>query len=117
DPGALAAADQLLFMPDLFHYWLSGERVVEATNASTSQMVDCHTGDWAYDIVAQLGIPTNILGPISPPGTQIGNLRAKLVEETGLAPTLRVVAPATHDTASAVAAVPAENGTRWCFLS
>lgn len=132
DPGALAAADQLLFMPDLFHFWLSGNRVVEATNASTSQMVDCHTGDWAREMVAELGIPTQILGPISPPGTEVGKLRGTLVEVTGLSADLRVVAPATHDTASAVAAVPAgvgpgdgplfsqsrEKGTvPWCYLS
>ena len=74
DPGAFAAADQLLFMPDLFHFWLSGNRIVEATNASTSQMVDCHTGDWAREMVSELGVPTNILGQISPPGTAIGKL-------------------------------------------
>lgn len=117
DPGAFAAADQLLFMPDLFHFWLSGNRIVEATNASTSQMVDCHTGDWAREMVAELCVPTNILGQISPPGTAIGKLLPKLVEETGLPASLRVVAPATHDTASAVAAVPAVDGTNWCFLS
>ena len=55
DPGAFAAADRLLFMPDLLHYWLSGEMAVEATIASTSQMVDCHTGDWARDMLAELG--------------------------------------------------------------
>jgi rhamnulokinase len=117
DPGALEAADRLMFMPDLFHFWLSGNRVVEATNASTSQMVNRHTGDWAREMVAELGLPTKIFGAISPPGTEVGKLRPKLVEETGLPADLRVVAPATHDTASAVAAVPAENGTNWCYLS
>jgi rhamnulokinase len=117
DPRMLEAADQLLFMPDLIHFWLSGNRFVEATNASTSQMVDCHTGKWARAMVAELGIPTHILGPISPPGTAVGTLRPKLVDETGLPANLRVVAPATHDTASAVAAVPAVDGTQWCYLS
>ncbi len=56
DPGALAAAERLLFMPDLLHYWLSGNLTVEATIASTSQMVDCHTGDWARDMLDELGI-------------------------------------------------------------
>ena len=84
DPHAFAAADQLLFIPDLFHYWLSGERTVEATIASTSQMIDCHTGDWARDMLAELGLPTNILGRTTPPGTTIGKLRAKMAEETGL---------------------------------
>ena len=84
DPEAFAAADRLLFIPDLFHYWLSGERTIEATIASTSQMIDCHTGDWARDMLAELGLPTNILGPTITPGTIIGTLRPKLAEETGL---------------------------------
>ncbi len=123
DPQAFAAADRLLFIPDLLHYWLSGERTTEATIASTSQMIDCHTGDWARDMIAELGIPTNILGPLIPPGTTIGKLRPKLVEETSLSPALQIVAPATHDTASAVAAVPGEPASaggppsNWCYLS
>jgi rhamnulokinase len=126
DPGALSAADSLLFIPDLLHYWLSGERKVEATIASTSQMIDCHTGDWARDMLAAVGLPTNILQPTVPPGTVIGKLRAKLAEETGLPTTLQVVVPATHDTASAVAAVPADmsalrssssGAPNWCYLS
>src|ERR1043165_7857214 len=68
DPQALAAADRLMFIPDLLHYWLSGERTTEATIASTSQMVDCHTGDWAREMLSALDLPINILGPITPPG-------------------------------------------------
>jgi rhamnulokinase len=117
DPGALAAADRLLFIPDLFHYWLSGERTVEATIASTSQMIDCHTGDWARGMLAELELPANILGPLTPPGTAIGKLRTSLAEETGLPSKLQVVAPAAHDTASAVAAVPADADASWCYLS
>ncbi len=117
DPGAFNSADQLLFIPDLFHYWLSGNRVVEATIASTSQMVDCRTRDWARDMLAELGIPADILSPISPPGTEVGTLRPKLADDTGLPASLRVVAPAAHDTASAVAAVPADSEINWCYLS
>lgn len=117
DPGALAAANQLLFIPDLIHYWLSGERATEATIASTSQMIDCHSGGWAREMVAELGLPTSILGPITAPGTVVGTLRSQLAEETGLSAKLRVVAPAAHDTASAVAAVPAVNEASWCYLS
>ena len=80
-------------------------------------MIDCHTGDWARDMLAELGLPTNILGRTTPPGTTIGTLRAKIAEETGLPKSLRVVAPAAHDTASAVAAVPSEPSTNWCYLS
>ena len=130
DPAALDRAEQLLFMPDLVHFWLSGERTVEATIASTSQMVDCHTGDWARDMLGELDLPTDLLGPIAPPGSTVGTLRGKIAEETGLPPTLRVVAPASHDTASAVAAVPAQQPVatggppvgsaplrNWCYLS
>jgi rhamnulokinase len=117
DPQELTAADRLLFIPDLLHFWLSGERTTEATIASTSQMVDCHTGDWAREMVAELGLPTNILGPITSPGTAIGNLRSTVAQETGLPAGLRAVAPGTHDTASAVAAVPAKKDSNWCYLS
>jgi rhamnulokinase len=117
DPGAIQYADQLLFMPDLFHLWLSGNRTIEATVASTSQMVDCHTGDWARDMLADLGLSSHLLGNISPPGTVVGNLRLKVTEDTGLPRELQVVVPAAHDTASAVAAVPAVEDTRWCYLS
>ncbi len=111
-------AEQLLFIPDLLHYWLSGQRVVEATVASTSQMVDCHTGDWSKSLLDPLAIPTHILGPISPPGTKVGRLRAELAKETGLPAELVVVAPASHDTASAIAAVPATSTAGdWCYLS
>jgi len=121
DADALAAADQLLFMPDLFHFWLSGKRTVEATIASTSQMIDCHTGDWAYEMLAELELPAKLLGRITPPGTVIGTLRPKLAEVTGLPASVQVVAPAAHDTASAVAAVPAAvsggSSADWCYLS
>jgi rhamnulokinase len=117
DPNAFAAVEQLLFVPDLLHYWLSGGRMIEATIASTSQMIDCHSGDWAREMLAELDLPTNILRSISPPGTVVGKLRAKLAEDTGLSANLQVVAPATHDTASAVAAVPSADESNWCYLS
>lgn len=123
NPAAVAAADRLLFIPDLLHYWLSGKAVVEATITSTSQMVDCHTGEWAREMLADLGLPTQMLSEVVPPATVIGTLRPELAKETGLPTELQVVAPATHDTASAVAAVPAETSTAtgakssWCYLS
>jgi rhamnulokinase len=117
DPAALSAADKLLFIPDLIHYWLSGNTACEATIASTSQMVDCHTGDWARDMLGTIGLPTHFLPPISPPGSMIGSLRAELATETGLPKDLCVVAPGAHDTASAVASVPASEHTNWCYLS
>lgn len=117
DPRALDSASRLLFIPDLIHFWLSGNLTVEATIASTSQMIDCRSGDWARPLLAEIGLPTHLLGPISPPGSTVGTLRVGLAEDTGLPATLRVVAPAAHDTASAVAAVPAAAGTDWCYLS
>jgi rhamnulokinase len=116
DPDAVANG-KLLFIPDLFHYWLSGERTIESTIASTSQMVDCHTGDWAKDLLGELGLPIPELRPLTNPGDEIGHLRKKLAEDTGLPAGMRVVAPASHDTASAVAAVPALGNTSWCYLS
>lgn len=117
DPGALAAAERLLFMPDLIHYWLSGELAVEATIASTSQMVDCHTRDWAREMLAELGLPAHILQPIVSPGTVVGRIRQALARDAGLPAELRVIAPPSHDTASAIAAVPATGDSNWCFLS
>ena len=127
DPAALAAAERLLFMPDLFHYWLSGHAVVEATIASTSQMVDCHSGDWAEKMLADLGLSTAFLQPIVPPGAFVGTIRSGLAADTGLPVDLAVIAPASHDTASAIAAVPVashESSTsaessqsNWCYLS
>jgi rhamnulokinase len=116
DPEAMARGE-LLFMPDLFHYWLSGQRTIEATIASTSQMVDCHTGDWAWEMLAQLGLPAPALSPTTSPGSDVGALRKSLAGDTGLPVGVRVVAPASHDTASAVAAVPAAEGANWCYVS
>jgi rhamnulokinase len=116
DPDAVANG-QLLFMPDLFHFWLSGQRTIEATIASTSQMVDCHTGDWAKGMLKDLGLPIAQLSPATAPGDEIGMLRKKLAEDTGLPFGMRILAPASHDTASAVAAVPALKDTNWCYLS
>jgi rhamnulokinase len=117
DPAALASADRLLFMPDLLHYWLSGEKTVEATIASTSQMVDCHAGAWSHDMLGKLGLPAHLLQATVAPGTVIGTIRAQLAADTGLTTDLKVIAPASHDTASAIAAVPAAADSNWCYLS
>ncbi len=111
----LDAAETLLFMPDLFHYFFTGVRVNEFTDASTSQMLDPYTKKWAYELVEAMGLPTQILGSIAPPGTMLGPLRPSIASETGINPAA-VVLPASHDTASAVAAVPA-SGTSWAYLS
>jgi rhamnulokinase len=102
----LDAAATLLMMPDLLNYWLSGERVVEYTIASTSQMLLARERTWANDLLDRLGIPTHILGRIVPPGTVLGTLLQEVRDETGLQDPAPVLAVASHDTASAVAAVP-----------
>lgn len=111
----LDAAETLLFMPDLFHYFLTGIKSNEYTDASTSQMLDPQTRNWSHELIAAFGLPTQILGPLIQPGTALGPLRASIIEETGInaAP---VIAPASHDTASAIAAVPA-SASSWAYIS
>ena len=116
-PHVIDAADQLLFIPDLIHYWLCGVRVVERTIASTSQMIDLSTGAWAANLLQPLGIPEKILGEIVPAGTKLGKIRAEVATATGLSPDVQVITPGSHDTASAVAAVPADGSGSWCYLS
>jgi rhamnulokinase len=111
----LDAAETMLFMPDLFHYFLSGMKVNEYTDASTSQMLDPTTRSWASDVLKTLELPAHLPGTLTPPGTVLGPLRPSVAAETGLAP-IPVVAPATHDTAAAVAAVPAAQGS-WAYIS
>ena len=111
----LSAATDLLMIPDLFHYWLTGEMASEVTDASTSQFYDPVARDWAVDLFDRLGLPRRILGRLIPPGTTLGPLLPTVASETRL-PQIPVVVPATHDTASAVAAVPA-TGEAWCYLS
>jgi rhamnulokinase len=104
DP-ALAAADALLLIPDVFHHWLCGSRTSEFTNATTTQCFDAATGGWATDLLERLDIPTRVLPEVVPPGTLLGPVTAETAEATGLGKAT-VVAAATHDTGSAVAAVP-----------
>jgi rhamnulokinase len=111
----LAAAETMLLMADVFHFWLTGRKSVELTNASTTQMYDPVARDWAKPLLDKLSLPSSILPPITAPGTVLGNLLPHVVEATGCKDT-RVVLPATHDTASAVVAVPAQ-GESWCYIS
>lgn len=101
----LEGAARLLTMPDLFHFWLSGVQANEFTNATTTQCYDPRAGDWAWGLLEQLGVPSRLFGPIVPPGTALGPLRPALAAELGLSAT-RVIAPASHDTGSAVAGAP-----------
>lgn len=118
DPDLLAQADTFLMMPDFFHWLLSGSKVVEFTNGTTTQCLNPVTGDWASDLLRSLEIPTKMLPKVVPPGTKLGSLRDEVMQQTGLGK-IDVVAPATHDTASAVAAIPTANtGTpNWAYIS
>ncbi|MDX2677999.1 rhamnulokinase [Streptomyces sp. NY05-11A] len=111
----LAQARRLLLIPDLLTYWLTGEQGTELTNASTTQLIDPRTGDWSYDVAARLGIDLELFAPLRRPGDPAGLLRAEVLEETGLTGPVPVTAVGSHDTASAVAAVPAV-GERFAYI-
>ncbi|NLH47217.1 MAG: rhamnulokinase [Myxococcales bacterium] len=111
----LAAATDLLFIPDLFYYLLGGEKQTEFTFATTSQLFNPLTMDWDADLLAALGLSRSLLRPVVPPGTMVGRLDAETAAATGLG-RIPLAAVATHDTGSAVAATPAE-GEDWAFLS
>jgi rhamnulokinase len=117
-PDLLAAAERLLLMPDFFHWCLCGSEVAEFTNASTTQCLNPVRRDWAFELLRKLGLPAGIFPKVVPPGTLLGRVRESLGARTGLG-RIQVVAPPTHDTASAVAAVPtASTGhTNWAYIS
>ncbi len=112
---ALDAAGTLLFMPDLFNYWLTGAKKSELTIASTSQFYNPVEKRWATELFDALGLPAAMLPEIVQPGEFLGKLLPHLAEASGLG-AAPVYATACHDTASAVAAVPAE-GEDWCYIS
>lgn len=99
-------ASTLLMIPDLFNYWMTGRKVVEYTIASTSQMLHAAERRWATGLLAKLQLPTHILPEIVAPGTTLGPLLPVICDETGIKGAPPVIAPGTHDTASAVAAIP-----------
>ena len=117
----LAEAKTFLMMADLFNWLLTGEKLNERTNATTTQAFDPRTADWAWDLLKQLEIPTEMFCPIVEPGTRLGRLRAGRWPPNGDWPQTEVVVPGTHDTASAVVSVPAaqQSGDRpnWCYIS
>lgn len=112
----LEAASGLLFMPDLFHYLLTGRRSSELTIATTSQLYNPRKKTWSRELMAALGLPESLMQDVKRPGTIIGPLTAEVAEATGLSRETEVIATATHDTASAVAAVPAQ-GRDWAYIS
>ena len=117
-PELLASAKTLLLMPDFIHWALCGFAVVEHTNGTTTQFMDPRTRDWSRALLRQFKLPTKLLPPVVTPGTELGQLRESVAARTGLG-NLRVVAPPTHDTAAAVAAVPTAHTGRpnWAYIS
>ena len=116
----LDVAKTFLMIPDLFHWLLTGEKANEFTNATTTQFLDPRTGQWAIGLLDHFGLPTNVLGQVVQPGTKLGKVQPRVIEETNLAG-VEVILPGTHDTASAVAAVPAASqpgkNPDWCYIS
>lgn len=115
---ALGIADSMLMMGDLFHYLLTGERTCEYTNASTSQLLDPVSREWNEHVIKGLGLPRRIFLPLHQPGAPVGTLLPEIAAATGLSAGTQIIAPATHDTGSAVAAVPViDDGKPWAYLS
>ncbi|MET8514823.1 rhamnulokinase family protein [Streptomyces sp. NPDC005077] len=113
---ALAAARRLLMIPDLVSYWLTGEVGTELTNASTTQLVDPRTRDWARPVADTLGIDLSLFAPLRRPGDRAGQLLPEVLAGTGLGGPVPVTAVGSHDTASAVAGVPAR-GDRFAYIA
>jgi rhamnulokinase len=107
-------AARLLLIPDLINFFLTGRAVTEYTNATTMQMVSARTGTWDQELIERLGLPLNLLTEIVPAGTRLGPLKPALADQLGL-DAVSVIAPATHDTGSAVAGAPLEDG--WAYIS
>lgn len=112
--GVPAKAAKLLMIPDLINFLLTGKAVTEYTNATTTQLVDAKTGAWDWRLIEQLELPASLFAEIVPAGSELGPLKPGLAEELNLSG-VRVIAPATHDTGSAVVGAPLEAG--WAYIS
>lgn len=113
-PGELAHAYRLLLIPDLLHSWLCGVLVSERTNATTTQCWDPSAGSWARELFEQLELPTSMLPPVVEAGTLLGEVLPYLRGDLGA---VRVIAPATHDTGSAIVATPVASSGGWGYIS
>ncbi|HWP42032.1 MAG TPA: rhamnulokinase family protein, partial [Blastocatellia bacterium] len=112
--GLPRGAARMLMIPDLINSFLTGSRVTEYTNATTTQMVNARTGAWDRELIERLGLPFSLLPEIVPAGADLGPVKPSLASDLGLE-AARVVATATHDTASAVAGAPLRHG--WAYIS
>lgn len=120
DSPLLEVAETLLMMPDLLAWLFTGRRAGERTDASTTQLLDPRAGTWSDSLCARLGLPRRILPELIEPGTELGPLRRRIADDLKIAP-VPILATAGHDTAAAVAAVPARSAGAecpdWCYLS
>ena len=107
DPRIHEPGVQALLIPDLLGYWLTGQRVAEDTNASTTGLLDARTGQWSTDLIDTLGLPTGLLPRVVPPGTVVGDLTSAVSARLGLDRPLTLSTVGSHDTASAIVGVPA----------
>lgn len=114
-PAELEAARTMLMIPDYFDFLLTGNKVTEYTNASTTQLLNPETKEWDYELIDRLGYPREIFTPIALPGTQVGELTDEIQKEVGF--NCKVVLPATHDTGSAVVAVPSVGEDAALYIS
>lgn len=117
-PDLLGQADSLLLIPDFVHWCLCGSRAGEFTNATTTQCLNARKRKWDRDLLAKMGLPARIFPKLVPPGTKLGDLRDSVSRHVGLKK-IRVVSPATHDTASAVVGTPATQSGKanWAYIS
>lgn len=114
--GSLGAAQSMLLIPDLIGYWLTGAQRAEQTNASTTGLLNVHTGGWDEELIRRLGLPRGIFPEIVAPGSTVGTLVPAVAAELGASRALPVSAVGSHDTASAVVAVPA-TGPDFAYIS
>lgn len=114
NPEHLKAAKNFLMLPDYFHFLLTGQKCSEYTNATSTQLINAQTNDWDRELIGRLGYPQEMFLPLSQPGTLVGNFTKEIEEEVGFS--CEVVLPATHDTGSAVMALPGE-GDKNLYIS
>ncbi len=116
-PETLALAKHYLSIPDLINYWLTGSMVNEVTHASTTQLYNPNTQDWDWETIEGMGFPRTMFGTLVDSGTVVGPLHPAVAQELHAPDSVVVVAVGCHDTASAVAAVPAEPGKDFLYIS
>jgi rhamnulokinase len=117
----LDIAERFLMVPDFLHWQLTGEKINEFTNASTTQLLDAESGEWSSSVLRAFEIPESLFAKPVQPGLSLGKLQPQVRHETQLSERVQVIVPATHDTGSAVLAVPADSFAQekpdWCYIS